>query len=106
MRCFGDLVESRRNHSSCELWKFLFILGGIDAYGNVLSDAHMLNLDTLKWTTLKITNPLDFSFAPAEPVFRGEIRFENVYMPYHTKLSKNIITVKEEGIYVFGGKNS
>ncbi len=106
MRCYGDLVESRRNHGSCEIYRFLFIIGGLDAYGNVLSDAHMLNLDTLKWTCLAVSNPLDVSFAPVEPIFKGDIKFDNVYMPYQTKISKNVIVVKEEGLYVFGGKKA
>ncbi len=49
-RCYGDLIESRRNHGSCIISKFLFIIGGVGSTGKVLNDIGMLNLETLKWT--------------------------------------------------------
>lgn len=40
-------------------------------------------------------------------VFRGPIKLRTVYLPYDYIKKKQIILkkIKEEGIYVFGGKN-
>jgi len=40
-------------------------------------------------------------------VFRGQIKLRTVYLPYdYTKKKQSMLKkIKEEGIYIFGGKN-
>ena len=48
-RMFGDMIENRRNHVTFIVGKFLFIFGGMNAYGKYLSDLLAINLETNKW---------------------------------------------------------
>ncbi len=61
-RCYGDIVEARRNHASFLLSKLLFIFGGVGSTGKQINDIMMLNLETLKWSTMEVENPQDFAF--------------------------------------------
>lgn len=45
---FGEYLESRRNHLSCVVGKFLVIIGGVDTNGKYLSNVCSINLETNK----------------------------------------------------------
>lgn len=47
-------MEARRYHSAVMVGKFMVVVGGINTLGRFLKDINMLNLETLKWQSLKI----------------------------------------------------
>jgi len=112
LRTYGDFIENRRNHGYCLFAnKFLFIYGGINSNGRYLNDLMNLNLETAKWSICssegQIAEPI--AFHTMIPIFRNENR--NIYdlykafdLDYKSKVN-NFSKIKEEGIYVFGGKD-
>lgn len=54
MRTFGDNIESRRNHATCMIGKYLFIYGGINHQLKYLSDMYVLDVEIGKWLNLDI----------------------------------------------------
>ena len=114
IRTYGDFIENRRNHASCIFaGKFLFISGGINSNGRYLRDLMNLNIETSKWSICSCdglnANSENIAFHTMIPIFRNENR--NIYdlykafdLDYKTKVN-TFSKIKEEGIYVFGGKD-
>lgn len=53
-RTFGDNIESRRNHASCVVGKYLFIYGGINHQFKYLNDIFVYDIEVGKWLGMDI----------------------------------------------------
>jgi hypothetical protein len=49
LRLHGDIIESRSNHCTFFVGKFMFVSGGRNAVDKLLDDLTVINLETLKW---------------------------------------------------------
>lgn len=105
-QCFGEQVEPRRNHVAAVVGKHMLVYGGIDNYGNLLSDLKALNLVTMRWQTCSEegNNGMGIAFHAACAVFHPERR-KIMLHKIPELVNPNPPTIKEEGIYVFGGKS-
>ena len=103
--CSGVLVEARRNHIAAIVGKYMLVHGGIDTYGNALSDLKVLNLQLMKWNSYTPDghDETGIAFHTACEVFHPDRKkFELFKNPEQPNAANPLI--KEEGIYVFGGK--
>ena len=116
IKTWGDFVEGRRNHTGVIISKIMLIYGGINNNGKLLNDVTYLNLETQKWNLCEvepsILNEEGLSFHSMCAVFKADIKASSPYNTpeYMESFKKGILissqrNVKEEGLYVFGGKN-
>ena len=59
LNTWGDIPENRRSHTSVIIGKTLFIHGGVDKFGNFLSDLCLLDLVSKLWKNTLIYNEKD-----------------------------------------------
>lgn len=100
----------RRDHISLYIYGHMLIHGGVGATNEILSDCHMLNLQTLKWIEPQIDQ-----YTPKPKVYGHTCclvipllllnhKNFNIYKfpDIDTNTSNKII--KQKGLYIFGGK--
>ena len=101
----GSIVPARRNHIGVIWDKFLFVFGGFDSAGSIMSDSAMLDLGASKeWRSVPILNsfkgPGGFAFSAAavvDPPFSLEDHILSI-----SSLQKHE-QLEQRGIYIFGG---
>ena len=106
------ILDFRKNHVACSIGNCMFIQGGIDEQGEYLNDCFLLNYQPLQWrmpligkSEIKIPS---LAYHSCCLVLPEEFRKDPTFTLY-TKLSEEklkSISVKEIGIYIFGGKTS
>ena len=85
----------------------MIIYGGIDEYGDLLSDMYSINLDTLEFISLKSknVNPA-LAYSPGVGVYYSARDFSKMKPYFLPKINwtKAENYIQQEGIYFFGGK--
>ena len=122
---YSPLIEkkpiSRRNHIACAIGKNMFIHGGINFLGELLSDCYILNIKNLKWNKLDlfyyeknendnydINKKLYLSYHSCCLVLPNEIINNNKFSIFNMidlQINKKYYRIREQGLYIFGGKN-
>lgn len=49
IRCYGEFIEARRNHTAVVVGRYMFVIGGINANQTMIGDVCTLNLENFKW---------------------------------------------------------
>ena len=111
----------RRNHIACAIGKNMFIHGGINFLGELLSDCYILNIKNLKWNKLDLfyyeknendeydkNKKLYLSYHSCCLVLPNEIINNNkfsIFKMIDLQINKKYYRIREQGLYIFGGKN-
>lgn len=105
----GGSPQNRKNHISVLVGSQILIHGGINELGKVLSDTYILNINPLKWFKCNIDKtcqcPKLFGHACSLVIplsFLVNPKFNIYSFPDNENAKRK--TVKEKGLYVFGGK--
>ena len=106
MRCFGDLMEPRRNHTAAIVGDHMLVYGGITTYGEFLSDLKALSFATMKWVPcFEEANPdVGIAFHASALVLHPKHKKFSLYKSKQLN-DPPLPHIKEEGLYVFGGKD-
>lgn len=100
----GTSIDMRRYHSACILGKHMVTIGGMNQKNKVLDDCSVLDLETSKWSSLRLINDAAaLACHTAAAVFEPHIRVTGVYDPVLTESSAHL---RHRGIYLFGGVNN
>ena len=107
-----NMVELRRNHVACSIGNCMLIQGGIDKNGEILSDCYLLNYQPLQWKipslkkgSIKISSLAYHCCCSVLPEWLREDPSFTIYKNLPEEKLKSI-SIKEIGIYIFGGKCS
>jgi len=100
-------VKWRRNHIAELIGNTMFIHGGIDDFGNVISESWLLDLNCLRWHRVDIKGPkMALAHHSSASAFFSDKRNHNSFTFFKSNdvnsLAKNR-KFKNEGIYIFGG---
>ena len=105
----GESPENRRNHIAVFVGTQMLIHGGINDYGKVLNDTHLLNINQLKWHKCNINKYCKWPklcghacslVIPLTCLYNPKF---NIYsFPENETFKKR--PIKEKGLYIFGGK--
>ena len=103
----------RRNHISCLIGPQMFVHGGIDENDQFLDDSYLLNLNSgLNWnktSIMPISIPPKLAYHSCCLVAKKEIlsssKFTIYKIPNTLTADKLNVRIKENGLYIFGGKN-
>lgn len=105
----GDIIEPRRNHCACIFGNFMMIIGGNQGlFSKLQSDIWAFDMFTHRWIRMRFENThllsRGLAYSSCCPVFKEEIIVKGLFSPTE---SNNINylnpTIKEEGIFIFGG---
>ena len=106
-------LKLRRNHVAISVGNQMFVHGGIDENGNYLNDCYLLNYNPIKWLSCSIhENTLSptLAFHKCCLVLPEMSRINprlNIYrLPEGGTKRSSINSIREKGIYFFGGKQS
>ncbi|KRX10625.1 hypothetical protein PPERSA_05445 [Pseudocohnilembus persalinus] len=110
---FSSMVIARRDHCTVNISsKYLFYYGGIDSNGKYITEPQILNLETLKNYNVELqvaqkskAKIMPVAYFTMKAIFKSEFTLEKIYTPIQFKKYSIKQPVKEEGIYIFGGKN-
>ena len=103
--------QDRRDHIALYLNDYMLIHGGVNASNEILSDCHLLNLQTLKWNEAYIEQ-----YTPRPKVYGHTcclvvpfklLNHKNFNIYKYPDIDNNngpIEKIKKKGIYIFGGK--
>lgn len=108
----GDyIVSPKRDHCIAKYGRFILSFGGINDLGRVLDDVDIYDTEYGFWETLKIQNPMEgLCYSACASVFYPDRYDENLdtlevdFMP-QPNWGRVEHFIKEEGIYLFGGRN-
>lgn len=103
----------RRNHISCLVGSQMFIHGGVDENDQFLDDSYLLNLNgNINWSKasiMPILIPPKLAYHSCCLVVTSEIsnsgKFTIYKIPNTLSSEKLNVRIKENGLYIFGGKN-
>ena len=106
-------IPLRRNHVSCGVGNCMFIHGGMDEENRYLNDMYLLNYKPLKWLDVEINNR-EIKIPPLAhhccclvvPDVIVQNPYFNIYSTPELGEKSKKGSVKEKGIYIFGGKIS
>jgi len=100
----GTAVDMRRYHSACILGRHMVTVGGMNQKNKVLDDCSVLDLETSKWSSLRLINDAAaLACHSAAAVFEPHILVSGIFDPILTESSAHI---RHRGIYLFGGVNN
>jgi hypothetical protein len=99
----------RRNHIALNICNHMLIHGGIDATNEILSDCHLLNLQTLKWIEPQIVQdtpkPKVYGHTCCLVIPYIMLNHKNFNVYKFPEIENNSLNViKQKGLYIFGGK--
>ncbi len=113
--------KARRNHIACAIGKHMFIHGGINEEGEYLNDCYILNINNLKWMKLDLfyykrndddeydkNQKLSLAYHSCSLVISNEIKNNNkfsIFKMIDLQINKKYYRIREQGLYIFGGKN-
>ena len=97
----------RRNHIAIYISNYMLIHGGIGSSNEILSDCHLLNLQTLKWIEPFIEKntpkPKVYGHSCCLVIPNKILNHKNFNIYKFPEIELNI-KIKQKGLYIFGGK--
>lgn len=108
----GDyIVSPKRDHCIAKFGKYIIAFGGINDLGRVLDDLEIYNTKEGYWEPLEVKNAIEgVWYSSIASIFypdrfdenKDKLEIDNIPSPNWGRVEHFI---KEEGIYVFGGRN-
>ena len=103
----GRLPKSRRYHCNCALGATMIVYGGIDTHSKVLASLYALDMETLRWTKLKIAGgPGARSNATLTSVFHPSLLARSDFTVFNMPKLRMDQILTNSGFYLFGGLDS
>lgn len=108
----GDyIVSPKRDHCIAKFGRFIIAFGGVNDLGRVLEDVDIYDIEFAHWQPLALKNNIEgVCYSTCASIFYPD-RFnenkDNIEIDYipPPKWGKVEHLIKEEGIYLFGGRN-
>lgn len=108
----GDyIVSPKRDHCIAKYGRFIVSFGGINDLGRVLDDVDIYDTEFGGWEPLKLKNNIDgLCYTRCVSIYypdryaenRKALEIDSIPAPNWGKVEH---LIKEEGIYLFGGRN-
>lgn len=108
----GDyIVAPKRDHCIAQYGRFIISFGGVNDLGRVIDDVDIYDTEFGFWEPLKITNPIEgVCYSTCASCFypdrfednKSKLEVDSIPSPNWGKVEH---LIKEEGIYLFGGRN-
>lgn len=107
----GDDLQPRRNHAAIVMGRQMIVIGGINQQEEYLNELVVLDFMTQKWVNYsKWFDPhllpfkLGIAYHQICPAF--EDITQNLFLQHKSIFAQSLGLIKEEGIYLFGGRNA
>ena len=105
------IIAPKRDHWIAQYGRFIVSFGGINYLGKVIDDVDIYDTEFGFWEPLKLTNPIEglwystwtSCFYPDRFLEnKSKVEIDSIPSPNWGKVEH---LIKEEGIYLFGGRN-